>query len=174
VVPAAQTLGLPVQDRPAVQAPQKPLPSQVWPPSQEAPEDLGAPSTQLGPPLVHETTPARQELGLSVHAAPATQLTQTPCPSQTRSTPQVAPAGVLSASTQLGVPDEQSMTPRLHGEPGLVVQAVPAAQATHWPLPLHTWLPPQLVPGGALGPSSQAGEAPQLETPSLQGAEGFT
>src|SRR5215831_3717926 len=74
---------------------------------------------------------------------------------------------------QTDAPVVQDVTPFRQID-GLVVQAVPAVQATQVPLPLQTWLVPQLVPAAVSPPSRQRG-APeeQSTTPVLQGAPGF-
>jgi len=51
-------------------------------------------------------------------------------------------------------PDEQEVVPFLQTL-GLVVQAPPALHATQVPLPLQTWLGPQVVPAAVLPPSTQ-------------------
>lgn len=126
VVPCLHAVGLPLQLWPATHAPQKPLPSHICPPVQGVVDDLGVPSTQTSAPVTHDVTPFRQIDGLVVHAVPAVHDTHTPLPLQTRLVPQVMPATVFPESRQRSAPVVQSMTPVLHGAPGLVVQALPA------------------------------------------------
>jgi hypothetical protein len=124
-------------------------------------------------PVTQDVTPLRQIDGLAVHAWLAVHDTQVPVPLHTWFVPQVVPAAVLPLSTHFGAPEAQSMTPVLHGEPGLVVQAVPAAHVTHCPLPLHTMFDPQAMPAVALSPSTQPEADPHATTPSLQGLPGL-
>jgi hypothetical protein len=173
VLPCLHGLGLPVQLWLATHAPQKPAPSHICPPVQVAVFGLGVPSMQVDAPVTQDVTPLRQIDGLVVHAWLAVHATQVPLPLHTWFVPQVVPAAVLPLSTHLGAPEAQSITPVLHGEPGLVVQAVPAAQVTHWPLPLHTIFEPQAMPAVALSPSTQPEADPHVTTPSLQGLPGL-
>lgn len=91
-----------------------------------------------------------QGFGFVEHAAPAVQATQPPFPSQTDPAPQLVPAATLAAeSRQTDAPVAQLDTPTLH-DCGLVVQACPAAHATHVPPALHTRFEPQAVPAETL------------------------
>jgi hypothetical protein len=173
VLPCLHGLGLLVQLWFATQAPQKPLPSHICPPVHVAVAGLFVPSMQVDAPVTQDVTPLRQIDGLVVHAWLAVHDTQVPVPLHTRLVPQVVPAAVLPLSMHLGAPDEQSVTPVLHGAPGLVLQALPDSQVTHWPLPLHTMLGPHATPEAALSPSMQPDAEPQATTPSLQGLPGF-
>jgi len=173
VLPCLHGLGLLVQLWFATQAPQKPLPSHICPPVHVAVAGLFVPSMQVDAPVTQDVTPLRQIDGLVVHAWLAVHDTQVPVPLHTRFVPHVVPAAVLPLSMHLGAPDEQSVTPVLHGAPGLVLQALPASQVTHWPLPLHTMLGPQAMPEAALSPSMQPDAEPQATTPSLQGLPGL-
>jgi hypothetical protein len=175
VLPCLQAVGLPVQLWFATHAPQKPLPSHIWPPVHAVVADLGVPSTQVCAPVVQAVTPFRQIEGLLVHAAPAVHETQVPSPLHTWFVPQVVPAAVLPLSTHLGAPEAQSMTPVLHGAPGFMLQALPASHETHCPLPLHTMFEPQVVPALTSSPSMQPDDEdiPQDTTPSLQTPPGF-
>jgi len=175
VLPSLHALGLPVQLWLATHAPQKPAPSHICPPVQVAVFGLGVPSMQVDAPVTHEVVPLRQIDGFVVQAWLAVHDTQVPVPLHTWFVPQVVPAAVLPLSTHLGAPAAQSITPVLQGEPGLVVQALPASHATHWPLPLQTWFVPHAVPAPALSPSTQpdAEPEPHATTPSLQGPLGF-
>lgn len=168
VVPSLHGVGLPVQVWLATQAPQKPLPSHIWPPLHGVLDDFGVPSTHSDLPVTHDVMPLRQMLGLVVQAIAAVHGTHVPLPLQTWLVPQVVPAAVVPASTQRSAPVVQSMTPVLHGAPGLSVQALPAWQVTHWPLPLQTWPMPHGVPASKLSPSTQPEADPQEVTPTLQ------
>ncbi len=80
---------------------------------------------------------------------------QAPIPSQTLSVPQLAPALLLLVlSTQVIAPVRQDVVPILHWFE-LVVQVLPAVQAMHMPVPLHTMFVPQPVPPALLLPSMQ-------------------
>src|SRR4029079_1064861 len=173
VFPCLHAVGLPVQLWLATHAPQKPLPSHICPPVQVAVFGLGVPSMQVDAPATHDVTPLRQTDGLVVHAWLAVHDTHVPVPLQTWFVPQVVPAAVLPLSTHLGAPEAQAITPVLQGEPGFVVQALPASHITHWPLPLHTWFVPHAMPALALSPSTQPEADPQATTPSLQGLLGL-
>jgi len=149
-----QTLGLPVQAPPAVQATQAPLPSQTMFVPQLTPPDLLPPSMHVIAPDEQEVAPFLQMLGLVVHDWPAVQPTQLPLPSQTRLLPQFVPACLLLPSTQVIEPLEQEVAPFLQMF-GLPVHDWPVVQATHMPLPLQTRLVPQPMPGDLLLPSVQ-------------------
>jgi hypothetical protein len=136
-------------------------------------DDFGVPSTHVDAPVTHEVTPFRHTDGFVVHAVPAVHATHVPLPLHTWLLPQVVPAAVLPVSRQRGAPVEQSTTPVLHGAPGLVVHAVPAAHARHCPLPLHTMFEPHAVPARALSASMQPDDIPHVTTPSLHGAPGL-
>ena len=86
---------------------------------------------------------------------------------------QVAVAGLGVPSTHSAAPVTQEVTPFRQTD-GLPVHAPPAVHGTQVPLPLHTWLLPQVVPAAVLPASRQRG-APivQSMTPVLQGAPGF-
>jgi hypothetical protein len=147
--PFLQTLGLPVQAPPAVQATHAPAPSHTMLVPQLVPADLLPPSTHVWAPVAHDVAPFLQMVGLVVQAAPAVQATQLPEPLQTWFMPQVVPAAVLPPSMQVMVPLEQELVPTLHAV-GLPVHAWPAVHATHSPVPLQTMLAPQLTPGDLL------------------------
>jgi hypothetical protein len=173
VLPCLHAVGLPVQLWLATHAPQKPLPSHIWPPVQVAVFGFGVPSMQTDAPVTHEVTPLRQIDGFVVHAWLAVHDTHVPVPLHTWFVPQVVPAAVLPLSTHLGAPEAQSISPVLQGAPGLVVQALPASHITHCPLPLQTWFVPHAMPALALSPSTQPEADPQATTPSLQGLPGL-
>ena len=77
-----------------------------------------------------------------------------PVPLQTMLVPQLTPADLLPPSTQVMAPVAQEVVPFLQTL-GLVVQAAPVAHATQAPVPLQTWLVPQVVPAAVLPPSTQ-------------------
>ena len=126
-----------LQTRPAVQLPQLPLPSQTRLVPQLVPPILLLPSAHVMAPVAHEYTPFLQMFGLPVHDWPAVHETHAPEPLQTMLVPQLVPADLLPPSTQVCVPDEHEVVPFLQML-GLVVQAVPAVQAAHTPLPSQT------------------------------------
>jgi hypothetical protein len=88
---------------------------------------------------------------------------------QTWLVPQVVPAEALPISMQRWVPVLQSVTPDLHGAPGLVEQLWPATQVWQLPLPSHTWPDPQATPAATLPLSAQATNGLQTVEPRLQG-----
>jgi hypothetical protein len=165
--------GFEVHVVPGVQVPQKPLASHVWLLPHMVPAVFGAPSRHVCAPVAHDVTPCRHGDGLVEQLVPATHAMHWPAALQTRSAPQLVPAGLSASSMQSGAPVEQSVTPRRHAAPGFVVHAAPCAHATQAPCWLHTWLGPQLVPGGAFAPSLQPGVAPHVVVPRLHGAPGF-
>jgi hypothetical protein len=86
-------------------------------------------------------------LGLPEQPWPSVQVPQNPWPSQTLFEPHGVPAPTFPApSTQVCAPVMHEMTPLLHGD-GLPPHALPAAHVTHMPVPLHTRLVPQALPG---------------------------
>jgi hypothetical protein len=145
VVPFLQTLGLPVQEPPAVQETHVPLPLQTKLVPQLVPAALLPPSMQVIAPVEHEVAPFLQLPGLPVQACPAVHETQAPEPLQTMLVPQPVPAGLLPPSTQVIAPVEQEVVPFMQ-LPGLPVQACPAVHETQAPELLQTMLVPQLVP----------------------------
>jgi len=144
-----------VQDIPAVHTPQLPLPSHTMLVPQLVPPILLLPSAQVIEPVVQEETPFLQMLGLPVHAPPAVQGTHAPEPLQTMFVPQLTPGLLLVPSTQTGAPLVQAIIPFLQALLGLVVQDMPAVQATQVPEPLQTMFVPQLAPADLLPPSMQ-------------------
>jgi hypothetical protein len=155
-VPLKQGLGLPAQLCPCVQVPQNPLPSQTWLEPQAVPAmTLPVPSTQDAVPVAQEMTPLLHDDGLPLHAPPAAHATHMPVPLQTRLVPQPVPAAFAVPSTHVWTPVVHAVTPLTHAPPGFVVHAWPAVQSVHWPLALHTWLVPQVVPGDLAAPSIQ-------------------
>jgi hypothetical protein len=173
VCPCLQTDGLLVHVCPAVHMPQKPLPSHTWPAPQSVPAILLPESTHVCVPVVQLVTPVRQGDELVPHAWPAVHDTHVPEPLHTWLVPHPVPAGSTAESRQVGVPVLQSTTPARQGAPGLVVHEAPALHARHCPLPLHTWPVPQLVPGGAAAPSTQATVAPHWVVPTRHGVPGL-
>jgi hypothetical protein len=151
VTPFLQTLGLPVQAAPAVQATQVPAPLQTMLVPQLVPAALLVPSMQVVMPVVQETTPFLQMLGLAAQAMPGMQSSQPP-PWQNLFVPQAEPSGLLAPSTHVIAPVMHEVWPALQTL-GLVVQGAPAVQATQVPEPLQTMLVPQLTPGALLPPS---------------------
>jgi hypothetical protein len=98
---------------------------------------------------------------------------QNPLPSQFGPPGQVADIGLLAPSMQVDAPVVQDVMPSRQTD-GFVVHAVPAVHATQVPLPLQTWLVPQVVPAAVLPESRQRGEPiAQSTTPVLHGALGF-
>jgi hypothetical protein len=102
-----------------------------------------------------------------------THAPQNPLPSHICPPVQVAVDGLGVPSIHSAAPVTQEVTPLRQAE-GLPVHAPPAVHDTQVPLPLHTWLVPQVVPAAVLPESRQRG-APivQSMTPVLQGAPGF-
>src|SRR6185295_992702 len=91
LTPFLQTLGLPVQAPPAVQATQAPELLQTMLVPQAVPGDLLPPSTQVCAPVEQELVPFLQEVGLPMHDCPAVHATQPPVPLQTMLVPQLVP-----------------------------------------------------------------------------------
>jgi hypothetical protein len=153
--PFLQTLGLPVQEPPAVQETHAPAPLQTMLVPQPVPGALLPPSTQVIAPVMHEVTPFLQMFGFDAQEPPALQVTQLPFPLQTRLVPQAAPADLLVPSTHVRPPVLQEVTPFLQGL-GFWVHEPPAVQETQLPEPLQTMLVPQETPGPLLVSSTQA------------------
>jgi hypothetical protein len=100
-----------VQEAPAVQAPQAPLPHTMFVP-QEVPLETFPDSVQTTAPVSHVVVPVRHGLPLTVHVTPAVQLTQFPVEPQTLLVPQLVPAARgVPLSLQTGVPVEQASDP---------------------------------------------------------------
>jgi len=98
---------------------------------------------------------------------------QLPLPSQTMLVPQLVPPILLPPSAQVWAPVAQDVAPFLQML-GLVVQAVPAVQATQLPVPLQTMLVPQLVPAILSPPSTHSWVPVEHEVvPFLQALVGF-
>ena len=85
------------------------------------PGALLPPSTQTGPPVVHEIIPFLQMPGLVMHAMPAVQETQLPALLQTMLVPQLAPVSFCAPLLQTIIPLLQLVTPSRQGS-GLPVQ----------------------------------------------------
>jgi hypothetical protein len=135
---------------------------------------LLAVSTQVFAPVLHDVTPTLQAPGFVVHRSPAAQATHVPALLQTLSVPQLVPAPLLPASTQVVVPVEQDVVPFLQGAFGLPEQSLPAVQDTQVPEPLQTMFVPQLVPAPLLLPSTHViAPVEQDVVPFLQAAFGL-
>jgi len=176
VMPLRQPgLGLLVQATLAWQVTQLPPGLQTWLVPQTVPGARLPESTHACAPLVHEVTPVLHcGLGLALQAWPLAHATQLPEALQTRSGPQLVPGVRLVESTQRVLPVAQSMTPDLHGAPGLEPQVAPAVHAPQKPLASHTCPAPQEVPAAFGAPSTQAC-APVVHevTPSRQSEAGL-
>ena len=173
VTPFLHAFGLPVQGCPALHAMQAPLPSQTMPTPQLVPPVLFVPSVQVVMLPLQVVLPCLQALGLPVQLWFAVHTPQKPLPSHIGPPGHVAVAGLFEPSMQTDAPVTQEVMPFRQTD-GLVVQAVPAVHATQVPVPLQTWLVPQVVPA-AVSPASRQRGAPiaQSTTPVLQGAPGF-
>src|SRR5438034_1009157 len=90
-VPFLQTLGLVVQEPPAVHETQVPEPLQTKFVPQLTPGALFVSSAQVWAPLEQEVAPFLQMLGLVAQAPPAVQAMQPPEPLQTMLAPQLVP-----------------------------------------------------------------------------------
>src|SRR4051812_337022 len=90
-------------------------PTHDWAAPQCVPTALFAPSTHVFTPPVHEMTPNLHAPGLVLHVLPAAQAMQFPALLQTMSVPQLLPAVLLPASTQVVAPVKQDVVPSLHG-----------------------------------------------------------
>jgi hypothetical protein len=132
-------VGLVVHARLAVQVTQLPLTLHTWLVPQLVPGGRLPESTHVCAPVAHEVTPVLHAgLGLVLHACPATHATQEPLALHTWSGPHAVPAVTLVESTHRVAPVLQSMTPVLHGAPGLDVHAMPAVHMPQKPLASHT------------------------------------
>jgi hypothetical protein len=173
VTPFLQALGLPVQGWPALHAMQAPPASQTMPTPQVVPAARFVPSVQVVALPLHIVVPCLHAPGLPVQLWFAMHTPQKPLPSQFGPPGQVAVFGLLEPSMQVDAPVVQEVMPFRQTD-GLVVQAEPAVHATQVPLPLQTWLVPQVVPAAVFPVSRQRG-APiaQSTTPVLHGAPGF-
>jgi hypothetical protein len=158
---------LPVQDCPAVQAPQAPFPSQTMPAPQPVPGDRLPKSRQTGVPVTQLVMPVLHGEGLPVQFAFAAHAAQLPEPLQTMPVPQLVPPGLFMSSAQVCTPVAHDVVPVLHGF-GLAVHACPPAHAPQAPEPLQTMPTPQLVPAARFAPSIQVVVLPlQLVVPCL-------
>jgi hypothetical protein len=146
VWPVRQVLGLVVQLRPAVHETHAPLPSQTWLVPQLVPADLLAPSTQVVVPVLQLVVPCLHAVGFAAQFCPAVQVPQKPAPSHTWLVPQLVPADFGLPSVHTGLPVVHDTTPLAQLALGFVVHAAPCVQGRQEPLPLQTWLVPQLVP----------------------------
>jgi hypothetical protein len=137
VTPAKHAPGLPVQDCPATQAMQAPLPSHTMPLPQAVPADLLPKSRQACVPVAQLVMPVLHGVGFVAQFAFAVHAPQVPFPSHTMFVPQLVPPGLLSTSTQVWAPVVHDVVPLMQTL-GLPVQACPAAHATHAPAPPQT------------------------------------
>lgn len=142
-----------MQLAPAVQAPQKPLPSQTRLVPQLVPPGLLLEFTQVDAPVAQDVAPFLQGDGLVVQLEPAVHAAQVPVEVQTRLVPQLVPAARGLLSRQASAPVAHEVIPVKQALLELVEQAAPALQTTHWPEELQTWLDPQLVPADRCAPS---------------------
>jgi hypothetical protein len=94
----------------------------------------------------HVCLPVLHGLGFVEHAAPAVQVMQPPSPSQTMPVPQPKPALSGGPSLQSTAPVEHFVTPCVQVPPGFVVQVMPAVQAMHVPVGVHTRFVPHEAP----------------------------
>lgn len=159
MAPFRQMLGLVVQAAPDEQGLQ--LPMLHTPPAQVVPFALLLPSLHTATPVAQLVMPFRQaELALVVHAAPSLQGLHMPM----LQTPPVhtVPLVLLLPSTQTGAPELHSVVPLRQAALGLVVQAAPCVQETHWSSALHTWVVPQEAPVPLRLPLVQTG-APEVQ-----------
>jgi hypothetical protein len=107
-------------------------------------------SAQTEVPVAHDVAPVRQAVA-GVQATPAVQEAQAP-PLHTLFVPHDVPLAAFPVSTQTDAPVTQEVAPVRQAVPG--VQATPAVQAPHKPLP-HTMFVPQTVPSTSLLPVSE-------------------
>src|SRR6185369_10410717 len=167
VIPAAHTLGFPVQDCPAVQGTQPPLPLQTRLAPQLVPAARLPKSSQTAAPLEQFVMPVLHGVGLPVQLPLAAHVAQMPAPLQTMPAPQLDPAALLPASAQVCAPVRHDVVPVLQGL-GLLVHDCPALQATQTPPPSQTMPTPQLEPAERLAPSAHVVVLPaQVVVPCL-------
>lgn len=141
--------GLVVQDAPATQARQLPMPLQTRSGPQPAPAATFAPSTQRVTPVEQSMEPLLHGApGLLVQVAPCTHMPQKPLASHTCPEPQFVPAARGGPSTQVSAPVAHEVTPVRQPGFGLVAQAFPARQLTQVPAGEQTRSAPQLDPAG--------------------------
>jgi hypothetical protein len=167
--------GLVVHGWLATHAPQLPSASHTWPAPHIVPAGLLLPSTHVWAPVAHEVRPLRQAgLGLLGQAWLATQPTQLPPALHTWLSPHEVPGVRGLASTHVWVPVAHEVTPVRQPGLGLLVQVVPATQATQLPVPVQTRSGPQAVPAVTVVESTQR-VVPVLQsmTPVRQGAPGL-
>ena len=158
VEPVRQTLGLVPQLVPEVHATHAPVASQTRLVPQPVPTDFWVPLTHVVVPAEQDVVPLKHAaLGLPPHACPAVQVPQKPAPSQTCPAPHRVPPALGEPSAQTALPEPQATTPLAHAAFGLDVHAMPAAHDTQTPVPLQTWLVPQLRPAALGIPFAQTG-----------------
>jgi hypothetical protein len=134
-----------VHAAPGAQGTQVPAPLQT-PLGHAVPAGTLAPVTHIDAPDAQRVTPETQGLPV-LHAAPSAQARQVPASSHARPSPQGVPAGALPTSVHTGTPVAQRVAATLHGVSE--TQVAFSRHCAHCPLPPHTALVPQAVPGGA-------------------------
>lgn len=118
-------------------------------------------SSQTGAPVLQLVEPTRQAVGLPLQVEPLAHVTHCPPPLHTWFKPQLTPAGLLAASTQVWAPVSQRVEPTRQ-MPGFEVQLKFGVQLTQLPVALQTRLVPQAVPAAFWVPFAQ------LVTPLVQ------
>ena len=175
LTPVKHLLGFVVQLVPEVQATHVPEPLHTMPEPQLVPADLLPPSMHVIVPVVHDVVPfLHAAFGLLLHVLPAVHATQVPDPLHTMLVPQLVPAALLVPSTHVIAPVVHDVVPFLHAAFGLLLHVLPAVQATHAPVPLHTRFVPQPVPAALLVESLHVMmPVAHAVAPFLQAAFGF-
>jgi hypothetical protein len=173
VVPLLQGFALVAHGWLGLQEMHVPAPSQTLPTPQLAPAVVFAPSVQLVVLPLQVVLPCLQAFMLPVQLWFATHTPQNPLPSHVGPPGHEVVLDLGDPSMQTDAPVSQDVMP-LRQTAGLPVQVIPAVHGTQVPLPLQTWLVPQVDPAGVLPESRQTG-APVLQsmTPVLHGAPGF-
>jgi hypothetical protein len=122
---------------------------------------------QVGVPPVHASVPVLQGFDAG-HAEPSTHVMHAPVEEQTSFIPQLVPGWSVPVSLQTGAPVEQSIFAVLQAALG--GQVASWLQATHVPMPSHTWFMPQDVPAALFVDSTHEAITPShFCAPSLQG-----
>jgi hypothetical protein len=160
VIPVWHGLLFGLQLAPAVHAVHAPL-SHTWFVPQVMPFALLPLDTQTDVPVEHDVWPARQTLPPGLHATPAVHAVHVP-PLHTWLVPHDVPSVTLVGLGHVAVPVPHDVTPVWQTLPA-GLQLTPAEQAPQPPLPSHTWLLPQAVPGGAAPLFVHTG-APELQS----------
>lgn len=174
VLPVLHGFGFDVQLTSAVHATHVLVGLQTWLVPQPVPAPRGAPSRHVVVPVEQDVVPRKHAaFGLLPQLWPAVHAPQKPLPSHTWAEPHAVPAVLLLPSAQLSIPVAHEVRPLRHVE-GLVAHALPAVHATQPPVPLHTRLLPQPVPGGRDMPSTHVcTPVEQLVTPATQSGVGL-